>query len=763
MACCNILIHAPCAPGSDNVLGTLKEQILYPHTAATQTLTTARLIEILQIVDLAHYADNTSYMSDEIDWENAVSYGERQRLAIARLIYHSPRFAILDECTSAVTREMEQRLYSYCVSQRISYITIAHRPALQAYHKRMLAIGDGECGFTLSDIDRDPISVDVRRKVKMEEIPANVEQSIKMHADARSRHYRNVLDKQPNMPSRSIWTRSMRIWKESKPDCAPAKFAVLLTLLMLDTWLEHVSYGTTGMMFAALLQQDNQKFLRLAGVGMATAIGQMIIGQCQILISRFSGLVTVMKVKRQLIERLCAANTFYYVMNIDKRIKDIEQIIVRDSNGFMGNMNPMDIAINVVRPTTKVVFFTHRIAVVAGWRWGVALIVYYFVSLKTLRLAMPNYRWLWRTMSTLESRFGAVHRKVKASSEAIAFFRAGQAEKANVESRFEALMAHDWSRMYMQFKVRVISDIFQSRIPEIAQYVIRFAFGYLVAGTDADIMADRGAQLNHGQAYLMSTLPVLFGNLGAVLGLSDRLSDVVGKIERVAELQEVLDEVESRQAADRFAEQARTSKSGSTATDRGPNTTAPSGDQEIKFSRADIVTPNGDAVAVGLNCSISPGHSLMVTGRNATGKSSFVRVLAGLWPLPQLSSGSISRPGPPLEASGGGGPALSDIFVVPQRILMAPGSLADQITYPFSIPSLERTPQLEAQLQGLLDQVGIGYLVDRWAGDAQDTVMTIDGVPITVVSMQGQDSKGWDATVTWEDVLSLGEQQRLVR
>ena len=44
---------------------------------------------------------------------------------------------------------------------------------------------------------------------------------------------------------------------------------------------------------------------------------------------------------------------------------------------------------------------------------------------------------------------------------------------------------------------------------------------------------------------------------------------------------------------------------------------------------------------------------------------------------------------------------------------------------------------------------------------AQDTVMTIDGKSITVVSVSGEDTKGWDAAVTWEDVLSLGEQQRM--
>ena len=57
--------------------------------------------------------------------------------------------------------------------------------------------------------------------------------------------------------------------------------------------------------------------------------------------------------------------------------------------------------------------------------------------------------------------------------------------------------------------------------------------------------------------------------------------------------------------------------------------------------------------------------------------------------------------------------------------------------------------------------VGIGYIVSRWAGDAQDTVMTIDGKSITVVSVSGEDTKGWGAAVTWGDVLSLGEQQRL--
>jgi ABC-type uncharacterized transport system fused permease/ATPase subunit len=38
---------------------------------------------------------------------------------------------------------MERRLYWICNEFDITYITIAHRPALRAYHSKMLSIGDG--------------------------------------------------------------------------------------------------------------------------------------------------------------------------------------------------------------------------------------------------------------------------------------------------------------------------------------------------------------------------------------------------------------------------------------------------------------------------------------------------------------------------------------------------------------------------------------------------------------------------------------------
>ena len=45
----------------------------------------------------------------------------------------------------------------------------------------------------------------------------------------------------------------------------------------------------------------------------------------------------------------------------------------------------------------------------------------------------------------------------------------------------------------------------------------------------------------------------------------------------------------------------------------------------IKLSKADIVTPSGLNVAQDLSLELTPGNGVMITGPNATGKTSLVR------------------------------------------------------------------------------------------------------------------------------------------
>eukprot|EP00668_Euglena_longa_P010985 GGOE01013329.1.p1 GENE.GGOE01013329.1~~GGOE01013329.1.p1 ORF type:complete len:1363 (+),score=510.34 GGOE01013329.1:29-4090(+) len=125
-----------------NVVGTLHDQLTYPMLSSDKgRLTVEQMRDILSRVDLEYLVDTYSE-APEVQWGNILSLGETQRLAIARLLYHRPRYAILDECTSAVSGAMERQLYEALRAGGITYITISHRPVLKAYHDQLLTIGD---------------------------------------------------------------------------------------------------------------------------------------------------------------------------------------------------------------------------------------------------------------------------------------------------------------------------------------------------------------------------------------------------------------------------------------------------------------------------------------------------------------------------------------------------------------------------------------------------------------------------------------------
>ena len=101
------------------------------------------LRKLLKAVDLEYLIDRGPQGpkdDKEVNWEVVLSMGEKQRLAMARLFYHNPKFAILDECTSGVSAAMERKLYDACGKRNITCITISHRPVLEQYHDYVLNV-----------------------------------------------------------------------------------------------------------------------------------------------------------------------------------------------------------------------------------------------------------------------------------------------------------------------------------------------------------------------------------------------------------------------------------------------------------------------------------------------------------------------------------------------------------------------------------------------------------------------------------------------
>lgn len=136
-------------------LGTLRDQILYPHTVQDmhdRQLTDNDLLEILRIVQIEHIVEREGGWDAEKEWAIALSGGDKQRIAMARLFYHAPRYAILDECTSAVSMDIEKIMYTHATALGISLLTVSHRPSLWQYHNFILQY-DGQGGYVFTKLD----------------------------------------------------------------------------------------------------------------------------------------------------------------------------------------------------------------------------------------------------------------------------------------------------------------------------------------------------------------------------------------------------------------------------------------------------------------------------------------------------------------------------------------------------------------------------------------------------------------------------------
>lgn len=146
-------------------LGTLRDQVIYPHTRAEMlrrgNSSDADLQEFLSVVQLGHLLEREGQGKGEgqgwdavADWIDVLSGGEKQRIAMARLFYHAPQFAILDECTSAVSMDVEDSMYSYCRRAGITLFTVSHRKSLWKHHEYYLQM-DGRGSFEFKLIDQD--------------------------------------------------------------------------------------------------------------------------------------------------------------------------------------------------------------------------------------------------------------------------------------------------------------------------------------------------------------------------------------------------------------------------------------------------------------------------------------------------------------------------------------------------------------------------------------------------------------------------------
>jgi putative ATP-binding cassette transporter len=123
-------------------IGDLRAVVTYPQ--AEGAVSDRQIQEALVKVALSHLVIR---INDVREWAKALSVGEQQRIAFARILLTKPRAVFLDETTSALDEGLELMLYELIRAElpETIVVSVSHRSTVEQFHGQHLElVGGGE-------------------------------------------------------------------------------------------------------------------------------------------------------------------------------------------------------------------------------------------------------------------------------------------------------------------------------------------------------------------------------------------------------------------------------------------------------------------------------------------------------------------------------------------------------------------------------------------------------------------------------------------
>ncbi len=422
---------------------------------------------------------------------------------------------------------------------------------------------------------------------------------------------------------------------------------------------------------------------------------------------------------------------YYKLINLDGGIgQGADQFITQDLTLFCTAAASLYSSLG--KPLVDIFVFNYQLYKSLGPLALTGLLANYFATATALRRLSPPFGKLKAVEGKKEGDFRALHARLIANAEEVAFYGGADIEKVYLNKSFKELRA--WMEGIYSLKVRynMLED-----------FILKYswsAFGYIITslpvflpawGGLAGVLEDSASPT---QTRERGRMKEFITNKRLMLSLADAggrmmysikdLSELAGYTSRVYTLISTLHRVHAGAYLS-----ARRSPSGlelySLADVQG---TVQAGFDGVRLEDVPVVAPSlypygGDELIESLSFVVHAGEHLLISGSNGVGKSAVARIVAGLWPVYR---GLVSKP----RTTG-----LDGIMFLPQRPYLSVGTLRDQVIYPHTEMDMREAGRSDLQLQAVLNDARLGYLPER--------------------------EGGWDTRKEWKDVLSGGEKQRM--
>ncbi|BEV36813.1 ABC transporter ATP-binding protein/permease [Synechococcus sp. M16CYN] len=439
----------------------------------------------------------------------------------------------------------------------------------------------------------------------------------------------------------------------------------------------------------ALVGYDESSFWKIVAIYAFCLVLALPIRAIQSYLIPKVGLMWRQWLSSRLLNRYLA-NRAYYVLNPnDENASDIDnpdQRISDDTRSF--TITSLSVIVEVISALLTFLSF-----IIVLWtinsRLALFLLVYSVIGTSLIifasrKLVVLNYQQL---KLEADFRYGLVH--IRDNAESIAFYGGEGQESKEANRRLNGAIKNYNNLIVWEALISVIQRSYD--------YFSRFLPWLVIAPIYFAKEVDFGV---FGQASIAFS-QVLF-SVSYIVNNIDRLAAFSASISRLESFQGRVDEI--------------------SADGEGLSNTIDIAPQTVKnncllLKHVNLVPPYSERVLIrDLSLSLEPHQSLLVVGHSGCGKTSFLRLVSGLWPV--QSGGEIQRP------------SAGDLLFIPQKPYMLLGSLREQLAYP-----LQSDRFAEDQFLAVLAEVRLPDLLNRYPN--------------------------LDVKQDWPRLLSLGEQQRL--